>query len=75
MIEKAKGAGLSFEEDYIQEQVKPNVKGEIYNSNGLPFSLLGQFVRKISQKPRTNESLHPSVLQRADAGIDYKYEL
>ena len=75
MIEKAKGVGLSFEENYIQAQIKPNVKGEIYNSNGLPFSLLGQFVRKISQKPRTNESLHPSVLQRADAGIGYKYEL
>jgi hypothetical protein len=75
MIDKAKAVGLSFEDNYIQAQVKPDIKGKIYKSNGLPFSLLGQYIRKLLKKPRANESLHPSVLQRADAGIGYKYEI
>ncbi|MBB5394538.1 DUF2235 domain-containing protein [Mucilaginibacter sp. AK015] len=71
MIAKAKGAGLSFEEGYVDDEVRPNNKGRLYNSNTLPFSILGQFVRKLLSTPRAAESVHPSVFERVDANIGY----
>ncbi|RYU92183.1 DUF2235 domain-containing protein [Mucilaginibacter terrigena] len=72
MIAKAKGAGLSFEEGYIAEEVRPNIRGRLYKSNTLPFSLLGQFIRKLLRKPRANDSVHPTVFHRIDANIGYQ---
>jgi uncharacterized protein (DUF2235 family) len=71
LVDKAKEAGLSFEEGYLTAQLKPNAHGEAYNSNSFPFSLLSKYIRPVMKTQDANEEIDPSVLQRIKANIGY----
>lgn len=49
MIEKAMDAQLGFNEKLINEFLKPNYKGTIYNSKGGIFSFLPSYIRPIDK--------------------------
>lgn len=66
LINKAKNTGLAFEQAYIDDRAKiqPNIADEVYNSNKLPFSLLGNYVRPVLQGMGDGEIIDESVFQR-----------
>jgi uncharacterized protein (DUF2235 family) len=67
MKDKAEAAGLAFDADYLREHVHPDPIGVLRDSRvglyKLPF-LRGPYERPIGVGERSNESVHPSVLQR-----------
>ena len=71
MINNARGAGLSFEEQYLADNVKPTVTGELYNSFNFPFSLVGKFQRQIMTDIDSHENIHQSVYERMEKIKDY----
>ncbi|MGV8879369.1 MAG: DUF2235 domain-containing protein [Sphingobacteriaceae bacterium] len=74
MIDKAKATGLSFEEQYVSDHVKPKADGELYNSFAFPFSLAGKFIRPVMLSTYARESVHPSVFERMQKLPGYKPE-
>lgn len=60
MIQRAKAAGLYFDDELISKDVKPNPQGQLYNSNKGLFSLFPGYVRPV--EPET--LIDPSVEER-----------
>lgn len=67
MIEKAKQAGLAFDEDKIHNDVRPNVKGTLYNNRTGVFALTSAEDRTVS-----DGIVDESVYERIEAVPDYK---
>lgn len=72
MVEKARGAGLAFEDRYVADMIAPNAAGELYNSKTFPFSLQPDFIRPVCKKETGNESIHPSVYERIEKLPEYQ---
>lgn len=71
MIDRARAAGLSFKEDYVQARVKPNEAGRLYNSLTGAYLALGWHTRVVGAEG-TAESLHVSALARhSEASLHY----
>jgi uncharacterized protein (DUF2235 family) len=66
MIDKAKDTGLTFEPEYIanQNNIAPNIKSTLYNSNKPPFKFLGKHVRQVLKTEGANEIVDDSVFER-----------
>jgi len=65
MVEKAKSAGLGFEEDFLRRYVTPNpYTGKLYNSLSFPFNIFPKTTRKIESSVQTRQSIDQSVLER-----------
>lgn len=64
MIDKAKAAGLEFENEFIKNQIHGNHAGELYDSTTFIFKLLPTGPRSIMQKKTTCENIHDSVYKR-----------
>ncbi|WP_026897430.1 DUF2235 domain-containing protein [Daejeonella oryzae] len=74
MIEKATGAGLGFDQKYIEANIKQNENGMLYNSNKFPFSLLPDYVRPVKKAALSNENICPLVFERVKNNEKYKPE-
>ena len=72
MVEKAKGAGLFFDEDYLQALSRPNAGGELRDSRRGLFKLLGSLLRPIGQQAQGQESVHKSALERHRLDPSYR---
>lgn len=78
MKEKAEACGLAFDADYLGREVnlQPDPLGVIRDSRvglyKLPF-LAGPYKRPMGKGGKSNESVHPSVLQRRTANLDPVY--
>jgi uncharacterized protein (DUF2235 family) len=72
MVNKAKQTGLGFEKKYLEEQVKPDAAGTLYNSKVFPFSLLPDALRAVCKNPLANESIHPAAFERMRLVPDYQ---
>ncbi len=64
MIQKAKDAGLAFDENWIRENIQPNAFGDLRDSKTGLYKLTGDFHRPIGIKLGGNESIHPEVINR-----------
>lgn len=67
MLDRAAALGLSFDHDLSQTDVKPNFKGELYNSRTGLFSMLSPYDREIQPDTIIDES----VPERIKSGIGY----
>jgi uncharacterized protein (DUF2235 family) len=67
MMEKAASTGLAFDGQRIQEDVKPNIKGTLYNSRKGIFALTPGELR-----PITDGGIHDTVYERINEVKDYK---
>ncbi|MBL7697321.1 MAG: DUF2235 domain-containing protein [Chitinophagaceae bacterium] len=72
MIDRAKEAGVEFDEEYVKQQAG-NAEGELRESLNFVYRLFGQLVRKINdiadgreerQKIKRNERIHLSCIKR-----------
>lgn len=64
MKEKAEACGLAFNQEYIEQTIKPNHLGELRESKVGLFRLFPDKVRAIGVEKRSNESVHPSAVRR-----------
>lgn len=67
MMEKAAATGLAFDAQRIQVDVKPNVKGTLYNNRKGIFALTPAEVR-----PITDGGVHDTVYERMKEVQEYK---
>ena len=72
MVERAKGAGLAFDEDILQAMARPDPEGELRESRRGLFKLLGSFLRPIGQQVQGRESVHESALERHRLDPSYR---
>lgn len=72
MIDKAKGAGVEFDEEYVKQQAA-NPEGELRDSMSFMYKMFGQLVRGINEitgndeqkrKVKRNERIHLSCFER-----------
>ena len=64
MIGKAEACGLSFDQDYIRQCVKPRVDGVLVESRRSFYRAWPRSERQVRQPNHFHESVHPSVLER-----------
>ncbi|MEO6522834.1 MAG: DUF2235 domain-containing protein [Mucilaginibacter sp.] len=65
MSDQARSCGLGFDEPQLASYTATaDITGELYNSNGFPFSLLAAYVRPVMKTTGANESIDPSVFER-----------
>ena len=69
MLQKATDVGLGFNETLINNDVKPNYKGVIYNSKAGLFSFLPSFIRCID---KTTTFIDDTVIERIGEIKEYK---
>lgn len=74
MKQKAEACGLAFQDAYIAKNVHPNALGELRNSKVGLYAGFRDHHRPIGRQDRGNESVHPSALERMDAGLTPVYE-
>ncbi len=74
MIEKAKGAGLGFDENYIKANINQNPDGVLYNSKSFPFSLMPDYIRPVKKTEFANEDICSLVMERIKKSDAYKPE-
>lgn len=67
MLEKATATGLGFDKLRIQHEVKPNIRGTLYNSRKGVFALTKGEPRTIS-----DGIIHPTVFERMKEVNDYQ---
>jgi len=81
MVEKAKGAGLAFDEKFVQSRIRGRPDATIYDSlKG--WRVFGKLEREIGKDVLdkdgnvliSNQSLHPSVHERLKAALRPPYE-
>jgi uncharacterized protein (DUF2235 family) len=63
MIDRARAAGLSFKDEYLEARVKPNEAGTLYNSLTGAYLALGWHTRVMGVRGAA-ESVHVSALAR-----------
>lgn len=71
MKEKAEACGLAFDQDYIKSTIHPNACGVLRDSRTGLYKFTPRYVRAIGQGKGSEESIHPSVLERCQNGGDY----
>jgi uncharacterized protein (DUF2235 family) len=64
MIEKARGCGLSFDQAYVRECVRPRVEGVLVDSRTLLYKAWPRVERQVRRPDHFCESVHPTVLER-----------
>lgn len=64
MISKARNTGLSFDENYIANNLAASANGTMYNSNTFPFSLVPEYVRPVCATDGAFEKIHPAAFER-----------
>ncbi|MFP5344615.1 MAG: DUF2235 domain-containing protein [Gammaproteobacteria bacterium] len=74
MKEKAQGAGLAFDEDYIMENIHPGWDGELRDSRTGLYKLTPSHHRPIGAGENTGEKVHPDALRRYKNLSGYKPE-
>lgn len=74
MISKARAAGLSFEQGYLRQNIKPEPFGVMYNSFKFPFSIMGKFKRQTMTDINSYDDIHPSVYDRMEKFAEYRPE-
>lgn len=67
IIEKAKDTGLSFDEDFIAEEIRPDYRDTIYPSLKFPYTLAGKYIRSICSQDNTDEDVHATAIERFKA--------
>ena len=72
MVEKAEDRGLAFDRDYLKPFL-PCFNGDLYDSMGLKYKVLGEYIRPIGEHKADGEMLHQSVLDR-HAHAESKYQ-
>jgi len=67
MVQKAglDGNGLEFDMDYVRHY-EAHPEGELRDSLGWFYRLLGRHVRPIGESARGHESVHPSAITRLE---------
>jgi uncharacterized protein (DUF2235 family) len=70
MVDKATESGLSFDEQYLKEELKPNPLGEIRDSMTWYYRPLGRYVRPIGQSDKS-ETVALTAVERSQALKDY----
>lgn len=76
MLEKARALGLSFDEAYLEQELRPAAMQKEHDSYGWPYRLLallnnGVYIRRLqgrSAEPAVQVRVHPSVYQRIESG-------
>jgi hypothetical protein len=63
MTEKARGAGLAFNDVFVTEIAHPDYTGVLRDSMTLGYRILGEYVRPIGTTAES-ESVHESALRR-----------
>jgi uncharacterized protein (DUF2235 family) len=71
MIEKAKAAGLAFDDAHLARLAAPNPRGELRDSRTGFFKWLRQVWRPIGEQERGQESVHESAFVRRAADLEY----
>jgi uncharacterized protein (DUF2235 family) len=74
MVNNAKKAGLGFEKKYLEDHLKPNVAGTLYNSKNFPFSLLPDYLRPVCKNPLANEAVSAAARERMKLVNNYNPE-
>jgi uncharacterized protein (DUF2235 family) len=69
MKEKAEACGLAFDHDYIWQNIRPNMLGELHNSLTGLFKLLPSCPRPIGQ---SNETVDKTALDRMESDPGYR---
>lgn len=64
MIEKAEACGLSFDQRYIRDQIKPRADGALVDSRSWFYKAWRYHEREVMRPHHFSESVHPSVLER-----------
>lgn len=72
MIEKAKATGLTFEDDFLTNCIKPDYKGTLYNSLTSFYKLAKTYKRPICEASDSNEVVDASAISRYNTVKDYK---
>lgn len=72
MIEKAKTAGLVFEDDFVNNCIKPDCNGKLYNSFTSFYKLGTTFKRKIGEAENAFETVDKSAIKRFETVEAYK---
>lgn len=74
MVNKAKATGLGFEKKYLDEHLKPDVAGTLYNSKVFPFNLMPDYLRPVCKNPLANELVNEAAFERMKAVPNYQPE-
>ena len=64
MITKAKALGLSFDADYMNNCIKPDAAGVLYDSDAFPFCLTKNYIRPIEGTTNYQQVIDDSVCER-----------
>jgi hypothetical protein len=70
MIEKAKACGLSFDDQYLKEKLKPNPLDKITDSMTPYYRAFGRYARPIGESDKS-ETMALTALERSQALKDY----
>lgn len=72
MKEKAEGAGLEFDEDYIEENIRPDANGVVRNSKKGIYRLIPDFHRVIGALQSAREDVRSEAIERFKRDPEYK---
>ena len=72
---KAEKAGLQFDEEYIEKNIKADIKGTLYDSLTMMYKILGRHTRPIASTLNGHEKVDSSAIKRLeDVNAAYRPE-
>lgn len=74
MQEKAESAGLAFNRDWVDRNIRPDPLGELRKSKTGLYGLTSDYHRPIGAQERGHESVHPAALTRYQSDPEYRPE-
>ncbi|MCK4329862.1 DUF2235 domain-containing protein [candidate division WOR-3 bacterium] len=66
MREKAEYCGLTFNDEYIGEEINQNALGQLHDSRTFFFKVTPKYIRPIGKVKLNEESIHPAAVNRYD---------